>query len=91
MPLVFDAMHGEGHIVVVISPLLSLMKGQVQKLKNLGISVVTLSDIKEEDVKAVEKGVFSCLWKSRGFLENRMMETNTNKQCLQGKVVRNGS
>ena len=56
------------------------MKDQVQTLKNLGISVVTLSDI-EEDVKAVEKGVFSRLWKSRGFLENRMMETNTNKQC----------
>ena len=42
------------------------MKDQVQKLKSLGISVVTLSDIEEEDVKAVEKGVFSRLWKSRG-------------------------
>ena len=35
LPLVFDAMHGEGHIVVVVSPLVSLMKDRVQKLRNL--------------------------------------------------------
>ena len=64
LPLVFDAMHGEGHIVVVVSPLVSLMKDQVQKLRNLGISAVTLSDIEEEDAKAVEKGVFSVVYGS---------------------------
>ena len=57
-------MHGEGHIVVVVSPLVSLMKDQVQKLRNLGISAVTLSDIEEEDAKAVEKGVFSVVYGS---------------------------
>ena len=62
--LVFDTMHGEGHIVVVVSPLVSLMKDQVQKLRNLGISAVTLSDIEEEDAKAVEKGVFSVVYGS---------------------------
>ena len=64
LPLVFDAMHGEGHIVVVVSPLVSLMKDQVQKLRSLGISAVTLSDIVEEDAKAVEKGVFSVVYGS---------------------------
>ena len=63
LPLVFDAMRGEGHIAV-ISPLVSLMKDQIQKLKNLGISAVTLSDFEEEDAKAVEKGVFSLVYES---------------------------
>ena len=35
LPLVFNAMRGEGHIVVVVSPLINLMKDQVQKLKIL--------------------------------------------------------
>ena len=70
LPLVFDAMHGEGHIVVVVSPLINLMKDQVQKLRNLGISAVTFSDIEEEDAKAVEKGVFSVFYGSpEGFLK----------------------
>ena len=43
---------------------ISLMKDQVQKLRNLGISAVTLSDIEEEDAKAVEKGVFSVVYGS---------------------------
>ena len=57
----FDTMHGEGN--VDISPLVSLMKEQVQKLKNLAISAITLSDIKE-DVKAVDKDVFSVIYRS---------------------------
>lgn len=61
IPIGFDAMHGEGN--VVISPLVSLMKEQVQNLKNLAISAITLSDIKE-DVKAVDKDVFSVIYRS---------------------------
>ena len=73
LPLVFDAMHGEGHIVVVVSPLVSLMKDQVQKLRNLGISAVTLSDIEEEDAKAVEKGFFSVVYGSpEAFLKEKV-------------------
>ena len=56
----FD-MHREGN--VDISPLVSLMKEQVQKLKNLAISAITLSGIKE-DVKAVDKDVFSVIYRS---------------------------
>jgi len=54
-------MHGEGNAVIL--PLVSLMKEKVQKLKNLAISAITLSDIKEE-VKAVDKDVFSVTYRS---------------------------
>ena len=94
LPLVFDAMHREGHIVVVVSPLINLRKDQVQKLKNLGISAVTLSDIEEEDVKAVEKGVFSVVYGSpEGFLKIvrcRKMSTSDIPH-VQGEVVCNCS
>ena len=56
LPLVCDTVHGTtGHIVVVVSPLVNLMKDQVGKLVNIGIPVVTLSDISEDNMKAVER------------------------------------
>ena len=69
------------------------MKDQVQKLRNLGISAVTLSDIEEEDVKAVEKGVFSVVYGSpEAFLKiARCREETVNKRRVQGKVVCNCS
>ena len=90
LPLVFDAMHEEGYIVVVVvvSPLVSFMKDQVQKLRNLGISAVTLSDIEEEDAKAVElMCLLRRLWKSRGFLKNRKMEETECPQNFCQKYV----
>ena len=44
-----------GHIVVIVSPLVNLMKDQVGKLVNIGIPAVTLSDISEDNMKAVER------------------------------------
>ena len=94
LSLVFDAMRGEGHIAVVISPLISLMKDQVQKLKNLGISAVTLSDIEEEDAKAVEKGVFSLVYESpEAFLKiarwRQMLTSDVYRQsCVQLQSMR---
>ena len=49
--------HGTvGHIVLVVSPLVSLMEDQVDKLRKRRISAVFLSDIKDEDTKEVEEG-----------------------------------
>ena len=57
LPLVFDTVHRTvGHILVVVSPLVSLMEDQVDKLRNLGISAVFLSDIKDEEIKEVDEG-----------------------------------
>ena len=57
LPLVFDvARNSMGHIVVIISPLVNLMKDQVENLKQLGITAISLSDIKDWEAKALEEG-----------------------------------
>jgi len=64
LPLLFDSMYTDtsGHIVVVVSPLVSLMKDQVSSLQRLGITAVSLSDIKDEEIKDIEKGNFSVVY-----------------------------
>ena len=45
LPLICSTVHGTtGHIVVVVSPLVNLMKDQATNLANIGIPAVTLSD-----------------------------------------------
>ena len=57
LPLVFDvALNSTGHIVVVISPLVNLMKDQVESIKKLGITAISLSNIKDGEAKALEEG-----------------------------------
>ena len=52
LPFVYDLILGAaGHIVVVVSPLINLMKDQVDKLANLGILAASLSEITEENAK----------------------------------------
>ena len=49
LPFVNDSiLEAAGHIVVVVSPLVNLMKDQVGKLANLGILVASLSEITEK-------------------------------------------
>ena len=50
-----------GHIVVVVSPLVNLMKDQAA---NIVIPAVTLSGISEENMKVVERGAFSVVYGS---------------------------
>lgn len=66
LPLIFDSMFTDtsGHVVVVVSPLISLMRDQVSILRGLGISAVSLSDIKDEEIKDIEKGNFSVVYGS---------------------------
>ena len=50
LPLVFDVTRNStGHVVVVISPLVNLMKYQVESLQKLGIPAVNLSDIADRE------------------------------------------
>ena len=61
--MVFDTIHRTvGHIVVVLSPLVSLMEDQVDKLRKLGISAVFLSDIKDEEIREVDEVCFSLVY-----------------------------
>ena len=64
LPLVCDTVRGTtGHIVVAVSPLVNLMKDQVGKLVNR-YPAVTLSDISEDNMKAVKRGAFSVVYGS---------------------------
>lgn len=53
----------KNHIVVVVSRLINLMVDQIVKLKRLGISAVSLTDISNEDAREVEKGLFSVVYR----------------------------
>ena len=65
LPLVCDAVRGTtGHIVVVVSPLVNLIKDQATKLANIGIPGVTLSNISDENMRVVERGAFSVVYGS---------------------------
>ena len=65
LPLFCDTVRRTtGHIVVVVSPLVNLMKDQATKLANIGIPAVTLSDISEENMRVVERGAFSVVYGS---------------------------
>lgn len=59
LPFVFDKVTGSpDHIVVVVSPLVNLMRDQVECLKKLGVHSRSLSDVKDEDTKDILKGKY---------------------------------
>ncbi|XP_022807923.1 putative ATP-dependent DNA helicase Q1 [Stylophora pistillata] len=65
LPLVFDHVTDEsGHIVIVVSPLISLMEDQVKYLRSLGLSAVNISSNFEVDRAKIEKGEYSIVYGS---------------------------
>ena len=64
LPMVFDGFTGKsGHIVIVVSPLLSLIKDQTERLRQVGISCVSLSDVSTPgDIDLVEGGFYSVVY-----------------------------
>ena len=61
IPLIFDClrMDNQGHIVVVVSPLINLITDQVSYLQGLGITAINNSGIEDERERKeveVEKG-----------------------------------
>ena len=72
LSMVFDGFTGEsGHIVIIVSPLLSLIKDQTERLRQVGISCVSLSDASTQgEIDFVEGGFYSVVyatpdWRSR--------------------------
>ena len=86
LPFVYDSiLEGAGHIVVVVSPLVNLVKDHVDKLANLGIRPASLSEIPEENVKGVVEGRFSIVYgtQSGSVVEKRTLEENVVQRHLQ--------
>ena len=88
LPLVFDVTRNDtGHIVVVISPLVNLMKDQVENLKKLGISVVSLSDIKDGDAIALEEGRFRVVYGTpEAWLKNERWRRMLSSEIYAAKL-----
>ena len=65
LPLVFDhTTNLSGHIVVVVSPLISLMEDQVKQLQDNGIRAVNISSQADIDWSRIEKGEYSIVFGS---------------------------
>ena len=65
LPLVFDHVSkATGHMVVVVSQLISLMDDQVKCLTSLGVTAVSISSQSVFDVSKVEKGDYSLVFSS---------------------------
>ena len=60
LPMVFD---GSDHIVIVVSPLLSLIKDQTERLRQVGISCESLNDASTQgEIDLVEGGFYSVVY-----------------------------
>ena len=63
LPSVFDSLTASsGHVVVVVSPLVNLMRDQVQSLRSIGVSSVSLSDLEEGEADKVGKAAYSVVF-----------------------------
>ena len=79
----FDVIFGGRHLVIVVSPLINLMRDQVRKLRDLGVSAVSLSAIEsDEEAKAVEEGKYSVVY---GTPES-LLKTERWRRMLSNKV-----
>ena len=80
----------EKNIVIVVSPLVSLVKDQVSLLLSLGISATSLNnETSEEDKRKVESGQYSIVY---GSLESwlgdtRMLTSETYKNSVRVVAV----
>ena len=71
LPFVYDSIPEAAGHVVVVSPLVNLMKDQVDKLANLGILAASLSEINEQKKGCFGTKNFNHICKS-GSLEFRV-------------------
>lgn len=87
LPIVFDSIFKEqGHIVVVVSPLISLIEDQINNLRGLGLSAVNISD-PEVDSLRVEKGEYSIVYGSpEAWLTNERWRTMLSNGVYSKKL-----
>ena len=91
LPLVFDHITEEsGHIVVVVSPLISLMEDQVSFLKDLGLSAVNISSHGEDDDQLrIENGEYLFVYGSpEAWLKNERWRAMLCNSVYLSKLCR---
>ena len=78
--MVFDSFTGEsGHIVIVVSPLLSLIKDQTERLRQVGISCVSLSDASTQgEINLVEGAFYSVVYADARVVVKKV---NDDEEC----------
>ena len=81
LPLVFDLTSNQpGHIVVIVSPLISLMDDQVSYLSELGLKACNITSLEDGERTRVVNGEYSLVYGSpEAWLKNehwRLMLTN---------------
>ena len=88
LPFIYDSiLEAAGHIVVVVSTLVNLMKDQVDKLANLGILAASLSEITEENAKGVVEGRFSIVYGSpEAWLKNERWRKVLSSEIYRSKL-----
>ena len=79
LTIVFNITRNSTGHVVVISPLGNLMKDQVENLKKLGITAISLSNVKDEEAKDVEEGHFVVVYGTP--------EASLNNECWRKMLL----
>lgn len=87
--MVLDCFTGEpGHIVIVVSPLLSFIKDQTERLLQVGISCLSLSDVSSQgEIDLVEEGFYSVFYATpESLLKNERWRRIISSDLCQQKV-----
>ena len=89
IPVVSDSYTGKsGHIVIVISPLLSLIKNLCERLRHIGISCISLSDVyTQEEIHLIDSGCYSVIYATPELLlKNEQRQRMLSSDLFQQKV-----
>ena len=88
LPIIFDSLRSStGHIVAVVSPLISLMDDQVKYLTSIGVRAVNLSSASEEEKTKLERGEYSVVYGSpEAWLKNERWRSMLLSDIYQRKL-----
>ena len=88
LPTAFDALRSSsGHIVAVISHLISLMDDQVKFLTSVGISALNLTSASEDERVNVENGKYSLVYGSpEAWLKNERWRSMLHHDVYSRKL-----